>query len=219
MNIIDSNIIDLTHALSADIPSWDGSCGFDLATVCDYKDCSGPDLFRIQKITSRAGMGTHIDAPAHCFPGSKTIDTLELKNLITDCVVIKVHDVADENYLLMPETILKFEKEHGVIKENTFVICHTGWDRYWTNPEKYRNNLRFPSIHESTGKLLLERNIAGLGIDTLSPDAQGKSFPIHRTILGAGKYLVENVTNANNLPAIGAKIIAAPMKIKDGTEA
>jgi kynurenine formamidase len=89
----------------------------------------------------------------------------------------------------------------------------------WDNKEKYRNNLQFPSIHEDTAKLLLERNIAGLGVDTLSADTGKNGFPVHRAILSAGKYLVENIANANTLPSVGAKICVLPIKIKEGTEA
>ena len=78
--------LDLTHLLSKDIPSWDGSCGFKLSIETDYKDCTPPNLFRSQHIQTRAGMGTHMDAPAHCIPGGKTIDTLELTDLVTHCV-------------------------------------------------------------------------------------------------------------------------------------
>jgi kynurenine formamidase len=55
---------------------------------------------------------------------------------------------------------------------------------------------------------------------TPSADARGgEDFPVHRAILGAGKYLVENVANAKELPPTGARIFVMPMKIKDGTEA
>src|ERR1700731_2552559 len=120
MEKLDFKIVYLTHTLSPEIPCWDGDCGFNLAMEIDYKDCSGPDFFRTQKITTRAGMGTHMDAPAHCFSGAKTIDVLDLENLVTDCAVIKVNDVADKNYVVMPEMIWKFEKENGKIKPNTF---------------------------------------------------------------------------------------------------
>lgn len=160
-----------------------------------------------------------MDAPAHCFSDSKTIDKLDLENLVTDCVVIRVDDKANEKYLVMPDIVSKFEKQHGEIQPNTFVIFYTGWDTYWNTPKKYRNDLQFPSVHEDTAKFLLERDVAGIGIDTLSPDAGGKDYPVHQMILGAGKYLVENVANAKNVPPTGAKIMIMPMKIKDGTEA
>lgn len=214
---MDKKIIDLTHTLSASTPSWDGGCGFETTITTDYKDCKEPDLFRVQKVNMRAGIGTHIDAPAHCIPGAKTIDNLELENLVTECVVVKTEN-EDENYIIMPEVIEKFEKENGKIGDNDFVIFHTGWSKFWDDKEKYRNNLRFPSIHENTAKLLLDRNIAGIGIDTLSPDSVGNAFPVHRIILGAGKYIVENIANADKLPYVGAKVYILPMKIKDGTE-
>ncbi len=219
MRNAESRFVDLTHSLSPEIPCWDGDCGFQLQIECDYKDCTGLDLFRTQKVTTRAGMGTHMDSPAHCFQGANTIDRLPLEDLITNCAVIKLDAVADENYLVMPEIISKYESEHGAIRPNTFVLFSFGWSRHWTNPVKYRNDLRFPSVHESTAKLLLERNIAGLGTDTLSADARGEAFPVHRAILGAGKYLVENIANADALPPKGGRIFVLPMKIQEGTEA
>lgn len=216
--------VDLTHTLSPDIPGWDGDCGFRLSRALDYADCAPPDVFRKHDMQTPTGIGTHIDAPAHCVPGGATIESLDMHNLITDCVVIKIdtHDIDthdDEHYLIMPEAVEAFEKEHGEIAANTFVIFYTGWDKHWHTPEKYINDHKFPSVHGSTAELLLKRNIAGLGIDTLSADTGAEGFPVHRAILGAGKYLVENIARAGSLPPTGARSFALPMKIKDGAEA
>lgn len=212
-------IIDLTHMLSPEIPTWDGGCGFEFFIDTDYKDCTPPDVFRTQKIKCNAGIGTHMDAPAHCFPEARTIESLDMDSLATDCIVINVSGEADENYLIMPKAVEKFEKEYGKINPNTFVIFYTGWDKNWNSPEKYRNGHKFPSVHESTAQLLLNRDIAGLGIDTLSADTGVNGFPVHRAILGGGKYLVENIANAKELPVIGGKSLVLPMKIKGATEA
>lgn len=212
-------IVDLTHSLSPEVPSWDGSCGFELSISTDYKDCTPPDLYRIQQIKCRAGIGTHMDAPAHFVENGRTIDKLTLEELISDCVVIDVSSEANESYVIMPDVIEKFEKEYGEIKSNSFVIFYTGWDKFWDDREKYNNDHKFPCVDVATAKLLLERNISGLGIDTLSADTGANGFPVHQAILGANKYLVENVANAKELPPIGAKILVLPLKIKDGTEA
>jgi kynurenine formamidase len=213
-------IIDLTHTLTPDIPIFDTTgCGFELSIESDYKDCTPPDLFRAQKINSKAGIGTHMDAPAHCVEGGKTIEKIEMEELVAPCVVIDVSFEADQNYVVMPEKVLDFEKEYGEIPPKSFVIFYTGWDKHWGDPEIYRNNYKFPSISEATAKLLLERDIVGLGIDTLSSDTGAKGFPVHRAILGAGKYLVENIANAKSLPPTGAKIFVMPIKIGEGTEA
>ena len=215
----DFKVIDLTHALSRDIPTWDGGCGFDLLISRDYKNGADPDLFRVQKMTCGAGSGTHMDAPAHVVPGGLTIDKLDLKDLVSNCVVIDVSDEADENYMVLPVVLEKFEKEHGEIAPQSFVIFYTGWDKNWEIGKKYHNNHVFPSVHLSTARILLERSIVGIGIDTLSCDRGDNGFPVHEAILGAGKYLVENIANANKLPPIGARILALPMNLIDGTEA
>ena len=211
--------VDLTHTLHPAIPGWDGDCGFRLSLSLDYNQCAEPYLFRKHDMQTPTGVGTHMDAPAHCIPGGKTIEALEMESLVTDCVVIHTHNETAEDYVVMPGVIEQFEKEHGQIAPNTFVIFHTGWDKHWETPEKYINGHVFPSVHADTAALLLERGIAGLGIDTLSADTGKEGFPVHTAILGAGKYLVENIANAKDLPATGAKSLVLPMKIKDGTEA
>ncbi len=212
-------VIDLTHTIHSDIPGWDGDCGFKMELSLDYKDCTPPDIFRKHDISTPCGIGTHIDSPSHVIPGGRTIDKLTLEELVTDCVVIDVSSEADENYIITPEIIKNFEKENGEIAHNSFVIFYTGWDKYWETSEKYINNHIFPSIHEDTAKLLLDRKISGLGTDTLSVDTGANGFPVHRAILGADKYLVENVANAKELPPVGAKVLVLPLKIKDGSEA
>ena len=213
------NIVDLTHPLSPTAPSWDGSCGFEHHAIWDYETCTTQVKFRVQHITMHAGIGTHMDAPAHCIPGGKTIDELSLESLISPCIVIDISQHAHEAYQCAPSDIQTFERKYGKIPKHAFVIIRTGWDAYWTQPKKYRNNLRFPTIALDTAKLLLEREIAGLGIDTLSPDNESNGYQVHQIILGAGKYLVENVSSSSKLPPVGSFSMALPMMIQDGTEA
>lgn len=212
-------IIELTHGLLPEIPTWDGTCDFHLHQTLDYGDCTPPNLFRKHEIKMQLGTGTHMDAPAHVIAGGRTVDKLNLEELVCDCVMIDVSAKADSNYVIMSAIVDAFEKEHGEIKPNSFVIFYTGWDKSWDNIEKYRNDYKFPSVDISTAELLLRRNIAGLGVDTLSADTGANGFPVHQAILGADKYLVENVANAKELPPMGAKIFVLPIKIKNATEA
>lgn len=214
-------LIDLTHALEAHIPCWDGDggCGFKHEITLDYSDCSTEVKFRVQKLEMFDGMGTHMDAPAHCIPGGKVVSDIPLKQLISPCVVIDVSNQADEDYSITQEDVIAFENQHGRITDNTFVIFYTGWGRYWSDAKKYRNNLVFPSISKEAANVLLDRNIAGLGIDTLSPDIPSSGYPVHRKILSANKYIVENIAYADQLPAVGAYVLVIPIKISGATEA
>lgn len=212
-------IIDLTQTLSAEVPTWDESCGFEHCITYDYNP-NDKCQFRIGGMNfNKAGTGTHIDAPAHCFLGAETIDQLALENLIVPCVIIDVSSQVYENYSVSLKDIEAYENKHGIIEAGSLVMIRTGWEKYWPTPEKYRNNLVYPFISTNAGELLLKRGVVGLGIDTLSPDRPEDNFPIHRLFLGSGKYLVENVANLANMPAKGGFIMVLPIKIKDGTEA
>ena len=207
-------IIDLTHSLSSDIPSWNGTCGFQHETICDYDDCSTSVKFRVQKLTMHAGIGTHIDAPAHCIRGGVTIDQLLLNDMLAPAVVIDVSSKAHERYKVTVDDIKAFE-----IPARSFVIIRTGWEKFWNEPTKYHNNHIFPSISKEAAEFLLTKDIVGIGIDTLSPDRPEDGYPVHQIILGAGKYIIENAANLSMLPAVGAWIMALPMKVQGGTEA
>ena len=224
MNTINNfpyEMIDLTHLINPSIPCWDEGCGFQHETILDYQtNATDTEVsFRIQKIHSTAGIGTHIDAPAHCIPGGQTIEALDLKKLITSCIMIDVSHEAHEYYQFSVQNIKRFEQEHGTIPEHSLVIIHTGWSQFWHDANKYRNNLQFPSITKDAAQVLLERNIAGLGIDTLSPDVPTSGYIVHKMILGSGKYIVENIAHAHQLPPTGSLSLFLPMAIQSGTEA
>ncbi|CAN5282878.1 cyclase family protein [soil metagenome] len=172
----------------------------------------------MQQLNIPAGIGTHLDAPAHCIASGISVEQISLNQLIVPCIVIDISDKAHETYRINIDDILKHEYEHGTITKGCFVIFYTGWERWWHEPDKYRNNLNFPSLSTAVAELLLTRHIVGIGIDTLSPDAGGLDFPVHQLILGAGKYIVENIFNANSLPNTGAYVGIFPMKIAEGTE-
>lgn len=213
------DIIDLTHALDENIPSWSGECGFSNKIIIDYADCSPDAKFRVQHINMHAGMGTHMDAPAHCIPNAATVDMLQLSDLIVPCVVIDVSLFSHERYTVSVHDIKNFEKKHQKISPGSFIVIRTGWERFWHQPEQYRNNHVFPSISGEAAEYLLQQKIVGLGIDTLSPDRPDDGYLVHTTLLGAGKYIIENVANAIQLPPIGGFIVVLPIKIKGGTEA
>lgn len=216
----DFTFIDLTHTLSPDVPHWGVDPAFKYnSRLIESVESESDVKFRVQRLDMSSGIGTHMDAPSHCFEHMSPIDAIPLQSLISECRVIDVSDNTNEHYSVSVDDIKSFEKKHGAIPKGSFVIIYTGWSQRWQQPDKYRNEKIFPNISIDAAKLLISRDIVGLGIDTLSPDAFGSNFPVHRLILGAGKYIVENVANANLLDATGNYIFALPMKIKDGTEA
>ncbi len=213
------SIIDLTYSLNINVPSWDRSCGFESKINLDYDECGTKTKFRVQQISMHAGIGTHIDSSSHCINGDATVEDINLAELIKPCICIDVSKKAKTEFSLSVEDILEFEKKNILIPESSFIIIFTGWDRFLHTPEKYHNAYRFPSVSEQAAEFLIERNIVGLGIDTLSPDLPADNFPVHKKILGSGKYIVENIANAQSLPSYGSFILVMPIKAKNLTEA
>lgn len=80
------NIVDSTHTLSPDIPTWGLNCGFRINNILDYKDCTTATKFRVQTLEMEAGIGTHLDAPAHCVEDARTIDQLGMHQMLAPCI-------------------------------------------------------------------------------------------------------------------------------------
>lgn len=212
-------LIDLTHTLQPSIPTWTGTCGFHQSIAHDYKAGESETQFRVMTINMHNGIGTHMDAPSHCIPGGKSIHEFNVEELCLPCVVVDVSEKIHARYRVSVEDIISFEKQYNKIPENSCVLIRTGWEQYWNSPEQYHNNHVFPTVSIEAAELLLERKVAALGIDTLSPDCPEYGFLVHQAFLSQGKILLENVANISNMPRVGGFVLVLPMRIKDGTEA
>lgn len=211
-------LVDLTHTLSEDVPSWNASCGFQNTIKLDYEQNGQNVGFRVQQIKMHAGIGTHIDVPAHCVKNGQTVDEIDINNLLARCYILDVSDKAHETYKLSIDEIMSFQEEKNIHLENSFLLIKTGWGKFWNFPDQYRNNNIFPSISKEAAQYLNAQNIFGVGIDTLSPDCINSGFPVHEILLKNNKYIIENVYFNDKMPSCGAYVMIAPMKIKNGTE-
>lgn len=211
--------VDLTHELTPGIPTWSGKNEFEQKNIEFYTRG-----FLTQTITTPLGIGTHVDAPSHHSRVNKFIHELPLSTLIAPSYILDVSKKANEKYLISPEDILSFEASVGIIPQNSIFIAYTGWSQFWSDPQKYCNQDKdgirhFPSFSKDACELLLERNVSGIGIDTLSPDSSDPEFPAHKLMLQKNKFIIENLANCNQLPPKGAWVFVLPMKIKYGSEA
>jgi kynurenine formamidase len=80
-----------------------------------------------------------------------------------------------------------------------------------------------PGFHQETSLFLIqERDILGVGVETVGTDAGQAGrfdppFPNHTLMHGAGKFGLASLRNLDQLPPTGAVVIAAPLKIVDGS--
>lgn len=215
--------LDLTHTLQEGLPLFPGSPPFDVQKVADYDQG-----YYANKISMIEHTGTHVDSPAHFTPGTDTIDEVPLQRLIGPAVVVDVKGQvqADPDYRLTVDDLRRWESAYRRIPNNAIVIMYTRWGSRWTENDRYVNMdenhvMRFPGYSAEAAKFLVEdRDIAGIGIDTLSLDyGPSRDFAVHHIVCGAGKFMIENLANLESLPPEGATLVVAPLKIRDGSGA
>jgi kynurenine formamidase len=75
---------------------------------------------------------------------------------------------------------------------------------------------------ESSALLAEERDVLGVGVETVGTDAGQAAafdppFPNHYLMHGSGKFGLASLSNLDQLPPTGAVVIAAPLKILGGS--
>jgi kynurenine formamidase len=175
--------------------------------------------------------GTHFDAPVHWITGQDGEDVASVApaRLVGPVAVIdRSAEVAeDPGDLLTAEHLEAYENEHGPIEPGTWVILRTGWGARAQDEAAYlnagENGPVTPGPDVGASKWLAEHpNVIGFGVETVGIDAGAAGgfdppFPLHNFLLGAGRYGLTQLANVDRLPARGALIVVAPLKLVGGT--
>jgi kynurenine formamidase len=213
--------LDLTHTLSEQSPRYPGKTGFK-RKICRFYEQG----VRLDDIELSTGIGTHIDAPNHFYPDLPGVDKLEISRFIATACIFNIADQVVDNadFLVTAQHIENWESRYGKIPEQALFLIHTGWSQFWFE-EKYcledsQGICHFPGIDASAAQFLVNRQVTGVGIDTMGIDAGFcVAFEAHKILLLQKIYILENVANLAQLPATGATVYAFPMKIADAPEA
>jgi len=217
-------VIDLTHELSPEGPHWPSASGNPF--VYEVRSSHDSGATSMGAYSTPEHHGTHIDAPIHSADGQPSVDQLEAADLFGPIALIDVaaQCAADADYQLSRDDILAWEAAHGPLPQGAVVLMYTGWSQKWTDFEAYKNQdeddrMHFPGFSEDAARFLVEeRDIRGIGVDTLSVDAANAGgFPAHGIVNGSGKYHLENVADLHLVPQSGAYLIVAPIKIAGGS--
>jgi kynurenine formamidase len=229
-------IVDLTQPLGPETPVIDlppmfaSSPGMSMETISRFDD-RGPAWYW-NTIRMGEHTGTHFDAPVHWITGKdlpdNTCDTIPARRFIGPACVIDVTTEVERNpdFLLMPQDVVAWEGKHGKIPAGAWVLLRTGWSKR-SDPKAFLNvaddGPHSPGFHASTSTLLArERDVLGVGVETIGTDAGQAGtfdppFPNHGIMHGAGKFGLASLRNLDQLPAVGAIVIAAPLKIVGGS--
>jgi isatin hydrolase len=229
-------IIDLTQPLSPQTPllplpsQWNNTPAFKIWELSHYDD-RGPAWYW-NAFETGEHTGTHFDAPVHWVSGKdipdNTVDRIPAKKFVGPACVIDVSNecAKNANFLLTPDHIRAWEKQHGTIPTGAWVLLRTDWSKR-KDPKDYinvkENGPHTPGLAKESSVLLAkERDIFGVGVETVGTDAGQAAtfdppFPNHYLMHGSGKFGLASLCNLDQLPPTGAVVIAAPLKIVGGS--
>lgn len=223
--------VDLSHPFDEDTLYWPTAQGFSLERGFEGLTEEGY-WYAAHRFSGAEHGGTHMDAPYHFAEEGRTAEAVTLERLIGPAAVVDVAEAAaeDPDLAVGREALLAFEAEHGRLEPGTILLLRTGWGERWPDAERYLgtarrgpeavSELHFPGLAASGARLLVERGVAAVGIDTASIDpGQSGAFDAHRVLMAEGIPLFENLAELGRLPPRGATLVALPMKIGGGTGA
>ena len=216
-----SRVIDLTHTLPTDFPTFDGEPGLSVDQAFTFAE-HGYNLsfWRLNEHT-----GTHLDAPIHFSAEGQSADAIPVENLVVPLAVIDISAKAadDPDAQVTPDDIRAWIAANGAIPDGACVAMRSGWDRYVTNGG-FRNAddagvMHFPGFHVEAAALLMEEaNVVGIAVDTLSLDhGPSADFATHYAWLPSNRWGLECIANLGDLPAVGATLIVGAPKIQGAT--
>ena len=223
-----AKVVDLTYAFGPDTIYWPTAEPFKLTSVSHGQTPAGY-FYAANNLCMAEHGGTHMDAPIHFAEGKPSADQVPVATGIGPAVVVDVREKAasDRDYRLQVADLSAWEAAHGRIPGGAIVIMFSGWGTRWGDKLRYLGsdtpgdvkNLHFPGFSQAAAEFLVrEREINAIGVDTASIDyGPSQDFVVHRVINGASKPAFENLANLDRLPAIGATLIALPMKIAGGS--
>ena len=212
--------VDMTHAFSAQIPHWPGFPPARMETVYHYDVGIGTlgSGFLAHLYTHSGQWGTHVDPPAHFIKGMRTLDELDVKDMICPLAVLDVHEKAARNpdYAAAPEDLADWERRNGRLPEGAFVALRTDWHKRWPNEAAFANADAAGAPHfpgwgmELLRVLCEERHVRALGHETTDtdPGCTG-SLPGETYVLSRDIYQIEMLTNLDLLPEWGSLVVAS----------
>ncbi|XWN34225.1 MAG: cyclase family protein [Devosia sp.] len=214
-------LIDLTHPLSENFPTYGGEPGFAKEKVFDF----ATDGLNLYNLTINEHTGTHMDAPIHFSADGQTVDEIPVANLMAPLVKIDIAARAadDPDTMLTPDDIRGWISANGDLPERCCVALFSGWGAH-TTTDKFRNAdadgvMHFPGFHKEATDMLLEESTAiGIAVDTLSLDpGPSTDFAVHYGWLPTNRWGLECVAGLADLPPSGATLIVGAPKNVGGT--
>jgi len=163
-------------------------------------------ICELSKLQMSSHSGTHIDAPSHFIPHTKSIDHYAINDFILSAQVVNIEDkksirsIELENLDIEPGDALLFKTDNSI----------SGRCRNGVFSES------FVYLSPEAADFCVEKKVTLVGIDYISIEKYGDEvFPSHLKILGNDILILEGI-DLKEVPQGRYTLICLPLKIKGG---
>jgi kynurenine formamidase len=223
--------IDLTHSFGPGIPHFPGFPDEQREILYSYDEGVGTRGagFRVDLFSHVGQWGTHVDPPVHFIKGLRTLDQIDVKEMVLRLVVLDIHKKVEINpdYTVRMDDVKLWEIKYGLIPKGSFVALRTDWSKLWPDDHAMQNEdengvKHFPGwSHEVLRYLFEQRKIIAIGHETTDTnpgtDCSNGDYSMEAYVLGTNCYQIELLANLNQVPDFGAIIVATFPKPKKGS--
>ena len=153
-------VVDLTHTMSPEFPTFFGVPGIELQKQFDFKK----DGFNLNWWRIIEHAGTHLDAPIHFSENGATVEKIVAGELVVPLAVIDVRKQAGEESGLSADasrTSRLWEKKFGRLPDNCCVAMMSGWAQHVGDAAKFTGKdaggtFHFPGFSPRGGRMAAE---------------------------------------------------------------
>lgn len=166
-------------------------------------------------------VGTHMDAPIHCWEQGESLEAVKIDRLIGEAVCLDMYK-GDVDYGYTAEDL---EAAGGdVIRNGDIVLIYSGY-RDYTETDRIRQTYITPDAAE----WLVERGVHAVGCEPAGiehvPEGLFKfhwydkdtpnlpSWPAHQVLLSKDVYIIEGLTNLDRIKGRRVRFAALPLPI------
>ena len=179
--------VDLSHPLEPGMPHAPSIRPPEFEPINTWAE----HRMRVMRLNMPTHIGTHVDAPSHFVEDGATLDQVPPSALVGRAYCIEVLRDGPEK----PITAADLSSVVG-LEAGDALLVRTGWDDRYTDPSYVDAH---PYLTVDAAEWAVATGLRLIGTDTIGPELPASlrqpNFPyeVHRTLLGAGLLILENL--------------------------
>lgn len=156
---------------------------------------------RESKLTCGIHTGTHVDAPAHFLKEGKTLDQMDLSQLIGKCALVDMTHIA--------EKITAQDLKDCDLQDCKIVLFKT---KNSNLPTAGKFDLNFVYLDVGGAEFLAQKNLTAVGIDSLGIERNQPDHDTHKTLFNSETLIIEGLRLKNVDPG-NYNLVCLPLSI------